>query len=256
MSKASNLIIAAASTIIAGCTPTTFPPTTDSASDVSAVIVGVENGWAGDCPGAIKDTATFNRIIAPYAGKIQVLQNQQATKYAVTEALREATESSALTIFFYSGHGGSQRFGDTGSEETDGRDEFLCLYDTYMRDNDIWNIISKSQGRILMVMDCCHSQTMFRSPAVTMRRAALRLASPRIATGFGLICWSGCPDDAYSYGSASGGEFTNALARHFDDSLTYDALWKAVKSDSRLLSQENPQQTKIGIDFGGEKAFR
>jgi len=116
--------------------------------------------------------------------------------------------------------------------ETDGRDEYICCYDEGVLDNDIWNIVSSAKGRVFLIFDCCHSQTMFRSPGIRLTGAAKSGLKARSSVG--MLCWSGCQDNSYSYGSSSGGEFTIALRKYAADTLTYDEVWKKISSDERL----------------------
>lgn len=159
---------------------------------------------------------------------------------------------SELTIFYYSGHGGSVK-APAGSDETDGYDEYVCLYDRGWLDDGIWNTISQTTNRVFLVFDCCHSQTMFRSPMLSSVRPALCGAKSGQVR---MLCWSGCPDDTYSYGSDDGGELTNAILRHFDAGKTYEQIWDAVKADPTLKRFQDSQKTVIGIDFQSEKIFR
>ena len=41
-------------------------------------------------------------------------------------------------------------------------------------------------------------------------------ASYNVSGPINMICWSGCPDNTYSYGSSSGGQFTNTLRKYFN----------------------------------------
>jgi len=226
-----------------------------------AVVVGMENSDCfGSCPGAAYDAQRMRELLSHYTENVTYLTNKDATYKTVTDAMKRGVANGELFILYYSGHGGSEKFSDTGDEEADGRDEFLCLNDTYLRDNDIWSIISKSKGRILICADCCHSATIFKSPVLTLSapieksRSAL-CASPR-GESFSMLCWSGCPDDTYSYGSSSGGKFTNTLLKYFNSALTYDELWSKIKDDKNLLVYEEVQNTKIGSGFDGKKVFQ
>lgn len=225
-------------------------------TNVSAVIVGLsQSQYAGECPGADYDARRMRSLLSAYAGRVIYLENAAATHKAVSEAFREAVKSE-LCIIYYSGHGGSSRFVDTGSEEVDGKDEYLCLYDRYMRDNEIWSIVSQSKGRVFLMFDCCHSKTMFRSPAITFSCALPFSATSHESGDVNLMVWSGCPDDTYSYGSESGGEFTNALLRHFAPTKTYDCLWNEIESDTALRKFEAVQRTIIGSGFTAKPVFR
>ena len=225
---------------------------------VHAVVVGMEySKFAGACPGAALDSGRMYSLLARHANSVILLQNQNATHFAVKDAIQTAIERSGtgLFILYYSGHGGSDPFPDTGMEETDGKDEYLCLYDKYMRDNEIWGMISKAKGRVLLINDCCHSRTMFMSPSISLTSAMPLGATWNEEGPISMQCWSGCPDDTFSYGSDSGGHFTNALLRHYKTDMSYEDLWKKIEADAALRVYERVQRTIMGKDFSGERAF-
>ena len=167
-----------------------------------------------------------------------------------------ANAKDGLVIFSYSGHGGSEPFYDTGKEEVDGKDEFLCLYDTYMRDNEIWEIIRQSKGRVFLCFDCCPSQTLFRTIGFKVKPPLSWDTTLNELQGFAMPCRSGCPDDTDSYGASTGGQVTNALLRQFDSRKSYEALWEEIKRDKTLRVYENPQSTVLGNGFSGKAIFR
>lgn len=241
------------SVFIFGCKSSTnlhIDKTQTSIGKTSAVIIGMEKSkFAGNCTGAQIDSSRMYMLIKQYTDDVVLLQNEKATKSAVVNAMTKSVANSDLCIIFYSGHGGSEPFADTGIEEKDGKDEFLCLYDTWLKDNDIWKIISKSKGRILLMVDACHSETMWRSPGFKMLVPLSWDNKIEESNGFSMLCWSGCPDNTYSYGSSSGGQFTNALLRNFTKGMTYAQLWERIKSDKTLREFENPQSTAIGSGF-------
>lgn len=219
------------------------------------VIAGVENGYAGKCSGALADVKNMKDLLCPYASKMVVMTDSEATKGAVAAALKEGVKDDFL-IFYYSGHGGFVG-GSNDKTEADGCDEYLCCWDRGLLDNEIWAIVSKSKGRVLLIFDCCHSGTMFRVPMKVSPAAGAALRAVNHAEGgVNMICWSGAPDDSYSYGSSSGGYMTNALRRHFDKSLTYDELWNRMEGDSKLADRQAIQSTKMGEDFGGRRVFQ
>lgn len=218
------------------------------------VCVGVENGYAGKCVGSKRDVTMAKGILAKYSKKITALTDKKATKAAVIAQLKEGIKYD-LFIFYYSGHGGSMN-ASADKTEVDGRDEFLCLYDTGLLDNEIWGIISQSKGRVVLLFDCCHSQTMFREPFSFKRQMRKLQASQHLAGSLSMICWSGCPDNSYSYGSSSGGEFTKALKRLYKKKLTYDQLWSKLEADRTLMRYEKVQQTTMGTRFGSNLVFQ
>lgn len=227
-------------------------------SGIYAVVIGMENSqFAGACPGAGLDADRMYSLISQNAIDTVLLKNEKATHYAVKSAIQKGIERSGAGLFmlYYSGHGGSDPFPDTGIEETDGRDEYLCLYDRYMRDNEIWSLICQSKCEVWIMVDACHSRTMFRSPAITLT-AAMPLKTTWNESGpITMQCWSGCPDDTYSYGSDTGGQFTNAFLRHYKPNMTYGELWALIESDPTLKVYEKVQRTIMGRDFSGRVVF-
>ena len=226
------------------------------------------SGIAGNCSGAEYDARRMYSLATTYCEYSKLLLNEQATKSAVVESMKEACTNADLTFIFYAGHGGSEKVKNDAPEEEDGKDEMIFLYDTYLLDDEIWNIISKASGRVFMIFDCCHSQTMFRT---AMKKSWLskllsffhfwkkeqkpELAAfeikPRDERPVDLLCWSGCSDDKTTMGSFSGGLFTNAILRNFSIDLTYDQWWDKLASDKSLAMKEVIQKTcLLGNDSG------
>ena len=221
--------------------------------NVSVVVIGMENSkFAGSCPGAHVDATKMANEFRSRYSDVVVLEDKNATKASVAKALSDATNAD-LTILFYSGHGGSEKFLNPGPEEIDGNDEFLCLYDTYMRDNEIWDFVTKCKGRVWLIFDCCHSETMFRSVGFKMKMVE-NMVIP-LSDEINMLCWSGCADDTFSYGDSSGGMFTEAFFRNLDETLTYDKFWSLLTKDNKLKSYEIIKRTKIGTGFDKKKVF-
>ena len=215
------------------------------------VVVGMGvSGRYGKCPGADVDAVTMNRILSNY-GKPTVLVNQQATKAAVVNALKEAAKKD-LMIFFYSGHGGQERVGDL-SGEPDLKNEHLCLYNTYMLDNEIWEIVKGAKGRVVLIFDCCHSETMFRDPGIDLSEVITEEEMARSGDNVRMLCWSGCPDSSYSYGDNNGGILTNAIRDAWKKGSSYKNVWGRA---SKTAKSQNPRKTVIGKSFESEKVFQ
>lgn len=252
-------LAACMASLIVGCKTDGGEQQGQKSANTHVVVVGMENSrFAGSCPGAGLDAERMYGLLSRFTTNGVLFKDASATKANVAAALTKAVADAkdGLVIFCYSGHGGSEPFPDTGVEEVDGRDEFLCLYDTYMRDNEIWNIISKSAGRVMIIADCCHSETIMRNPGFKLSPPLSWDHTIDEKHPFSMLCWSGCPDDTYSYGSATGGQFTNAMLRHFDSRKTYETLWNDIKNDRTLRKYENPQSTVLGNGFAGKPAFR
>lgn len=253
----SVLVLALALIGISGCKDVPQEESSLRSSNTYAVVVGMDkSAFAGECPGAAYDAKRMYALLSRYTANIKLLVNEDATKAAVTRAITNGIKDGDLFIFFYSGHGGSEAFPDTGVEEDDGMDEFYCFYDTYMRDNDMWEMISESKGRVVLINDCCHSRTIFRSPSISLKSSMGLAAENGQDIQFSLLCWSGCPDNTYSYGSSTGGKFTNTLIKHFNSSYSYEYLWGLISRDDALLKFETPQETIIGEGFTSRQVFR
>lgn len=220
------------------------------------VVVGLERSAKyGSCPGSAHDVDTMTGILSKY-GKPVVLRDSAARKSAVASALKSAADSDLL-IFYYSGHGGSEKSkGD--KSETDGMDEYLCLYDGPMMDNEVWSIIRNAKGRVFCIFDCCHSATMYQMTGdekaeVPTSPFTMQMASgPVEQSDMNLLVWSGCPDSGFSYGDGAGGVFTNAIAKAFSPDRTYGEVWAKAKSSA---IDQSPTRTQIGVGFGG-RVFR
>lgn len=254
-----SLAVVAIAIGLIGCQSDICDNCTVKDTNTYAVVVGMENSrFAGACPGAGYDADRMFKLLSEYTPNIVLFRDSNAVKANVVAALKEAVAKAndGLVIFFYSGHGGSEPFPDTGIDEKDGKDEFLCFYDTYMRDNEVWDIIKQSKGRFFMLADCCHSATMYRAPGFRIIPPLAWDNTLNEQRPFSMLCWSGCPDNTYSYGAATGGQFTNALLRHFDSKKSYEYLWNEIKNDKVLRGYENPQSTILGVGFNGKAIFR
>lgn len=245
-------------------------------SRVSYVCVGMEvSNRFGSCPGCQLDASRMNSFLSDkYGYNGVILQSSQATKSAVVSELKKAiaaTPEDGLFIFYYSGHGGQEDLSSwnlTEPEGADSMDEYLCLYDTYLMDDEVWNIISLCRGRVFCIFDCCHSQTMFRSIntdialdkglAVPLERGLVKSSGfhfkpvgMKLSTkGFRMLCWSGCLEKEYSYGSNLGGVLTNHILSKWKKGQSYDDLWSKVKpAVNNDQPGQHPAKTQYGSGF-------
>ncbi len=220
---------------------------------ISALVVGVSKSPIyGYCMGADYDTHNMKNFLSNFTTNITVLADEDANIKNFSAGLNHVIKND-LAIIYYSGHGGSHVFNDNYStNEVDGVDEFLCLYDGGYRDDSIWNIIKKSKGRVLLIFDCCHSETMFR----WQNNVSFNSGIFKAEIMPNLLCWSGCEDDAESYGSRIGGKFTNLLLSKFNKDYSYEELWNILKSDKTLKRQQTIKETKLGNFDIKQKSFR
>lgn len=237
-------------------------------STTSVVIAGVEYSpkW-GACPGVLKDCDTMKSIISKSADKydLVVLKNEQATVSAWKSAVQKAVQKP-LAIIYYSGHGGSDKYHSLGKgkNEADGIDEYMCLYDKPLLDDEVWNLISSAKGRVFLIFDCCHSATMFRTAKDSDEELSVGRTNIDIVkladenrnpdSNVRMLCWSACADNTVAQGASTGGIFTNALKRFFKDSgQTYEELWNKLERSEALKQVELIQRTELGKSFKDEK---
>lgn len=248
MIKILDIILFSSLIFLGGCKISNDYQIVEKSSKTSVLVIGVENGKKfGKCPGSKLDSNGMYNLLKQYTDNIVLLQDSAATKSKVVDELKNVVTND-LAIIYYSGHGGSYDFNDEKSKlEEDGIDEFLCLYDDYLRDDDVWDIISQSSGRIFLIFDCCHSQTMFKlnAPPIFKRSSEKNLQNENKVN---MLCWSGCEDSAVSYGASNGGIFTNTILTHFKPNMSYYEFWKVLENEQALKQYENIQQTKLG-DF-------
>ena len=148
-----------------------------------------------------------------------------------------------------SGHGGQRK--DVGGDESDGRDETICLYDGQLSDDVVWEMLAyaaKRSVRVWMVTDSCNSGTNYRAVHDYVKAG-------KGIPGLSLIHWGGCADGMVSFGSASGGEFTTAMVDAWEDVQSYDSFWNATNAKMPAWKQK-PTIEKVGADFGYMEAFR
>lgn len=251
-------------------------------SGVSYVCIGMENSARfGVCTGCKLDSMRMNSMFRDRYGYSGVLlQSEQATRANVVTAIKtavQATPESGLFILYYSGHGGQEQLSNwntTEPEGSDSMDEYLCLYDTYLLDDELWAMLSACKGRVFCIFDACHSETMFRSvlgdvalnegfaipleASKLVKSSGLRLeprAIPLDADSLRMLCWSGCMEKEYSFGGSNGGIMTNAILTRWHRNATYKSLWDAVTLEvTRKQPTQHPMSTQYGTGF--EEVFR
>jgi len=253
--------------------------------------VGMERSARfGSCPGCKKDAEVLSSIMDGLGYTGDTLVSEKATKANVEKMLRNgvsSTQEGGLFLFFYSGHGGQEYLGGKEPDGADRQDEYLCLYDTHMLDDEIWEIVSSCKGRVFLYFDACHSATLYRSvasdlsairggdaralsarcvmwssgftfdPSDFVQAGALSVDSSGRAVSSRILCWSGCREAEFSYGASAGGVMTRAVVRNWKPGVSYDGLWTLVYSDvQREQKDQHPVQTSLGALFTGMEAFK
>ena len=282
-----TLVLAAA--LVSGCingkTSTPERPVQTSAVQATYLCVGMESSARfGACPGCKKDAESLSDLMADKFGYTgTTLISEKATKAAVVQKLKEglaSTPEDGLFLFFYSGHGGQEYLNGQEPDGADHPDEYLCLYDEHLLDDEIWKLVSTCRGRVFLYFDACHSATMYRSVSSERR---IRLSDPNVAVALGaserdlvktkgfafhperfvtgsalsagknavrLLCWSGCKEAEFSYGGSGGGVLTRSVVGNWKPGCSYGTLWDSALRMVRVQQpRQNPVQTFVGGGF-------
>jgi len=141
-----------------------------------ALLVGVGKYQNVDSLSGINIDINTLRQWAPLLGftQVEVLQDRQATYANVRAALQKLVSginSGDRALFYFSGHGA--QFKDANSDEKDGKDEALILYDSKWQGEEARNVLlddeigaligAMNNGELLMLVDACNSGTVDKS---------------------------------------------------------------------------------------------
>ncbi|HUR12601.1 MAG TPA: caspase family protein [Flavitalea sp.] len=204
----------------------------------SALCIGINDypGTGSDLSGCINDVNDWAKVFTDRGFQVQKLQDKQATKKAILDAMASLIENAAKgdsIIFQYSGHG--TYIPDDDGDEADGTDECLCPHDLNTKgpitDDELYELyLSKKPGvKLVVFSDSCHSGSVtrfapiqtpppvtgknppvrkvrFLPPSVFLSKKDLdklgtinlfRSASP--PGRYGSLLFAGCQDNEYSY---------------------------------------------------------
>lgn len=222
-----------------------------------AVVVGMGNvdprkyyGWDGACPGTLFDARRVADIAIGRGYAVTTLTDAHATRQGVKDAVAEASTGLVAgdkLVLYVSSHGSQHQ--DFSGDEPDGLDETICLWDGQLIDDLVWEWLKTIPAgvEVDMITDCCHSKSNFRAvpPRVYGKKNhkdARNLPS--------LVCsfthYAGCEDGKFSYGSNSGGVFTNGLLYALKDGKTRRAWFADAKAYVKPRSSQVPQMTSLG----------
>lgn len=143
-----------------------------STRDYHALIVGV-----ADYPGTINDLNypddDANDMMNALLGypnwewsNIQLLLDSNATKTNISNAINlwnTQADQDDVCVFFFSGHG-TNGTDVAPIDELDGVDEYLCAYDSNIRDDELSNwLAALPTTNVIVILDACYSGGEIRS---------------------------------------------------------------------------------------------
>ena len=284
--KRTAIAIMAAACLLLGCDPEEFSGPKPATTNITCLCVGMENSQRfGSCSGCKNDSDRMNSLLScTYGYPTVLLQSKEATRDAVISNMAwmvSMTPTNGMFVFYYSGHGGQESLPGWGTSEPEGKDqedEYLCLWDSYLLDDELWAIISRCRGRVFCIFDCCHSETMYRDaefdsivPEYLKRSRApvavalgvskarpgsfgfsmVRKSAVKMGLGQRMLFWSGCQEKEYSYGGSDGGVMTNEILKNRVIGEYVD-VWDVVKAE---VEHKQPTQHPVSTVIGPEEAW-
>jgi hypothetical protein len=213
--------------------------------------------------------------------EVQVIMDEWATHDSILGAIKaigSKIDSTDNFIFYFSGHG--DLIPDNPPKDEDGgSDQCLVAFDKYIVDDEIYALLRKyfTKNFNLMIMDACHSSTMFKFQSffvdlTTRKGSAARSEELEVIAEqnkalidceyteikyinepFIMIYFGAAGDYETAQGYPSGGLFTNILWKIFQESrpsnrwmrFTYRSLACEINRQMSVYSQ-NLQYHEIG----------
>ena len=190
----------------------------------------------------------------------RVYQDKDATLYNVKSAIRQAMYDDLAIIYFSCK---ATQIEDTGSEESDGKDECLMLYDGLLKDDDIWNILQYARNRVFIIFDTSNSESLFKANSdkhevydlLTDLYDEMMERDKKNVIPLNMVCWSACCDDESIKERGIGSKLTNTIYFKFSNNyLTYDDVFEKLLKT--LDGKQNIKKTVFGEDFSDRSMFR
>jgi len=209
--------------------------------------VGVEQGFAGHCPGALIDLKRMYSRASAKGVKVVTLLDEFTELSILHGVFVNTVEQLApgdLLLLGYSGHGGDKK--DLSGDEPGGRDQYMCLHREPLTDDVVWHMLEQvpARVRIAWICDCCHAGSMYRGGTDRVFHGVQLGAR----SGFKgeLLYFGGSTDDRLSYGDANGGYWWNAIYAMVDrySGLTWRNLYDHVAE--QMPWYQKPVVAKIG----------
>ncbi len=163
-----------------------------------AVIVGISDYQEiSDLQYAHQDAIELRSTLVQHlnweTANIKLLTNSSATKQNIQNSINQVADqitSNDLFLFYLSGHGGyvidenGNNVDFDPADETDGRDEFVCTYNSLLDsyDNEILDdefatwMNAVPTANIVIILDTCYSGGMFK-PGMSYEKATI---TPRL----------------------------------------------------------------------------
>lgn len=232
-------------------------------------------GTGNDLNGCINDCADWNGPLArQYGFRTTILRDSEATatntKSWLTDAVAKAGDGWHI-VWTYSGHGSNVP--DKDGDEPDSRDECICLYDRFLIDDEIRDILKNLHplAKFTFISDSCHSGTVTRAFMSTLDINAA-YAKPRFLppqddpneavapqamgrfmepqeSSMNEVLVSGCLPTEYSYDANINGRYNGAMTYYAVNilkqtpSITYRDFYTQLRKS--LPNSKYPQTPQL-----------
>ena len=136
-----------------------------------AILIGLNHypNAINNLRGCVNDVDNWDKYLNRCGYDCIKIKNEFATKKYVVQNLEEMVEEAEKgdsLVFQYSGHGTQiPCYNNDSSDEADGKCEAICLYDQYLIDNEIEEILSHLEPRanLTIISDSCFSGNLTRN---------------------------------------------------------------------------------------------
>jgi hypothetical protein len=242
------------------------------------------NNWDGRLVACEADAKALMEVCKDFEWKELLLTDKATfeTVRAEISVIAAYAQKGDLVIITLSGHGGQVR--DAGTDESEGMDETLCLYDGMITDDAMRKLLSgfRRGVRIVTIFDTCYSGS--NSKRMPARRGKddsplpLTKAAPRQVAAEATVFDDGwplridahhlhlgaCLDTQEAYDGAENGVFTGALLRVLSDlkaeqaGVSWDNLMKRARRYTKgYQSPKGPVQYGRRLNyFKNQPAFQ
>lgn len=243
----------------------------ESDNPTAVVLVGVRENYLGwdtaTYYGAQVDMDKMYEIATNLTDDVVYIMDMYVYRKNVKEAFRRALQKE-LCIFYFTGRGGSDWAIKDRKNEADYKTDYLIFGDSTLTDNEIWEMMQESKGRVVLIFDCDMSGTMYRTSPEQAKRddEFFSLLGKKVQDNPNLrmICWSRCAETVWSPSTpnnTTGSPFTSAIyqtCKYLDSGITYKEAFERMQTYLKGYSKRynTPIKTVIGESFEDKPVFR
>jgi len=199
-----------------------------------------------------KDIETIKKILNKDF-EITTIPAKRATYNNIKKHLEvmQKLKKNDIFLFYYSGHGANA---STGSEEEDGKDDFLVPIDYKIKNEYIYNILldnelnylySKIPAKKIIIIDACHSATMYKGfkndkydKYKDFKNYQIKNPFPKSAAATNIIHFAAAKETETAEGSNDGGIFTLAIKKSLEENgnMPFTTLLKKTQENIRPIA--------------------